>query len=103
MIRHTQKEELSPFHVFLTDCSRLSTLKHLRSHTWNNDGFFLRSGRHTYRGNFEMFRLGWRRGLMEEMLGPVTGIQDLEQRWLTMPESKPSVKFTLKMTGEGGA
>ncbi|TQD72881.1 hypothetical protein C1H46_041567 [Malus baccata] len=37
---------------------------------------------------------------VSKMLGPVTRIRDLEQKWLTMQESKPSVKFTLKMTGE---
>ncbi|RXH87734.1 hypothetical protein DVH24_034634 [Malus domestica] len=35
-----------------------------------------------------------------KMLGLVTGIQDLEQKWLIMQESKTSVKFTLKVTHE---
>ncbi|TQE12140.1 hypothetical protein C1H46_002210 [Malus baccata] len=80
-----------------------SVLAHSLSVSSRGEHSMLESGKHTYRGNVGMFRLGWRCGLMEEMLGPVTGIQDLEQKWLTMQESKPSVKFTLKMTGEGCA
>ncbi|RXH74657.1 hypothetical protein DVH24_029378 [Malus domestica] len=38
--------------------------------------------------------------LIARCWGPVTGIQDLEQKWLTMQESKASVKFALKMTGD---
>ncbi|CAN6544778.1 unnamed protein product [Malus baccata var. baccata] len=47
--------------------------------------------------------LGGDMDLWKRCWGPVTGIQDLEQKWLTMQESKASVKFALKMTGEGYA